>query len=388
MAVIIDPSFPYDREIARGVAQYAHEVGDWRLYLEEEEPLRLPDFASWTGHGVIASFDSVDVARAVAAAGLPAVAVGGGGGHHAAAAGIPFVDTDDQRIGTVAADHLLERGLSSLGYYGLPHTPTRGWSQRRGDAFMARVSAAGKRCELFISTHEATQWQALEKELVAWLAGLPKPVGIMACDDIRARHVLEACRQAGLQVPHDVAVIGVDDDDLLCEFSDPPLTSVRQATRQIGMDAARLLDRLMRPSGGRHRNRKPRPPQRIVVPPIGVASRRSTQTLAVADPAIAAVIRHVRDKARGPLAIREVVRASGLSRWVLEERFRRAVGHSIHEDILRVRLTEAQQLVTTTDLPLKAIAPRAGFSSVAYMITLFRRHLGQTPAVMRRQAGR
>jgi LacI family transcriptional regulator len=200
--------------------------------------------------------------------------------------------------------------------------------------------------------------------------------------------VLEACRQAGLQVPHDVAVIGVDDDDLLCEFSDPPLTSVRQATRQIGLDAARLLDQLMRPSGGRHRTRDPRPPQRIVVPPIGVVSRRSTQTLAVADPAIAAVIRHVRDKARGPLAIREVVRASGLSRWVLEERFRRAVGHSIHEDILRIRLADAQRLVTTTDMPLKAIAPRAGFSSVAYMITLFRRHLGQTPAAMRRQAGR
>ena len=381
VAVVVDLSLPFDREIAKGVGQYAREVGDWRLYLEEEEPRRLPDFGSWAGQGVIASFDDEWVARAVVAAGLPTVAVGGGGGYHDPARGIPYVETDDERIAELAAEHLLACGLASFGYYGLPPSPISSWSQARARAFRRRIEAAGHPYGELTPCHEATQWQSLQTELVHWLATLPGPVGIMACDDVRARHVLEACRTAGLRVPHDVAVVGVDDDDLLCELAAPPLSSVRQAARQIGLDAARLLDGLMRPVAGASAA------PRIVVPPVGVVQRRSTQTIAVADPAIAAAVRLVRDRACGRLSIAEIVRTSGLSRWVLEDRFRRAVGHSIHEDVLRVRLAEARRLITTTALPLKTIAPRAGFGSVAYMTTLFRRHLGTTPAALRRAAG-
>ena len=180
----------------------------------------------------------------------------------------------------------------------------------------------------------------------------------------------------------------MDDDDLRCDFSEPTLSSVRQAARRIGLEAARLLDQLMQRPGNTPRSttRKPKA-RRIVVPPIGVVARRSTQTVAVADPVIASVVRFVRERACGRLGIRDVVRESGLSRWVLEDRFRQAVGHSIHDDIVRVRLAEAQRLLTTTDLPVKAIAKRAGAGSVSYMTTLFRRHLDTTPAALRRDAG-
>ncbi|NCY03323.1 MAG: hypothetical protein EBX36_10550 [Planctomycetia bacterium] len=127
MAVVVDPSLPYDREIAKGVAQYAREVGTWRLYIEEEAPRRLPDFATWAGHGVIASFDDERIAGAVAAAGLPAVAVGGGGGYYDPATGIPYVDTDNEQVAVLAAEHLLECGLASCGYYGLAPARTTGW---------------------------------------------------------------------------------------------------------------------------------------------------------------------------------------------------------------------------------------------------------------------
>jgi LacI family transcriptional regulator len=238
---------------------------------------------------------------------------------------------------------------------------------------------------VLVPRHESTRWERLQAELAAWLASLPKPVGIMACDDVRARHVLEACRSLGLRVPHDVAVIGVDDDEFVCELSDPPLSSVAQAARKIGHEAARLLDLLMRPErtqehGGRA------VPARFVVPPIGVVARRSTDTLAVEDPAVARVIRTIRERAFGPLAIADLVAESGLSRWQVEERFRQLVGRSIRDDILEVRLAEARRLVTTTDLPLKTIAPRAGFRSIAYMTTVFRRHFGTTPAALRAAA--
>ena len=384
VAVVVDPSTPYDRAIAMGAAHYARERGDWRLYVEEEQSRRLPDFTDWPGHGIIASFDDESVAWAVMAAGLPVVAVGGGGGGFDPSSGIPYVDTDNEQIACLAAEHLLERGLEHFGFYGLPATPATIWSAARCTAFTLRIAAVGRSCGSLIAEHDATHWTQLQAELEGWLSSLPKPVGIMACDDVRARHVLEACRGLGLRVPHDVAVIGVDDDEFVCELSDPPLSSVAQAARRVGYEAARLLDGLLRPRRTEPRTvRKAAKPVRLVVPPIGVVARRSTDTLAVGDPEVAAAIRSIRERATRGLGIAELVTESGLSRWQLEERFRRAVGRSIHDDILHVRLEEARRLVTTTNLPMKAVAPRAGLSSVAYMTTLFRRHFGMPPAALR-----
>lgn len=384
VAVVIDPSLPYDREVAKGVAQYAREVDDWRLYVEEEHDRRLPDFDAWPGHGIIASFDTDRVARLVSAAGLPIVAVGGGGGAFDDASGIPYVRSDDERIATLAAEHLLERALPHFGFYG--HAPSRVtvWADKRREAFTRRVQAAGKSVQTLIPRHDSTRWSLLQDELKAWLAALPKPVGIMACHDVRARHLLDVCRSLGLRVPHDVAVIGVDDDEFVCELCEPPLSSVAHAARSVGHEAARLLDRLMRPTRfAAEKETAGSVPRCTLVPPVGVVARRSTDTLAVADPVIAAAIRTIRERAAKGLEIAELVTASKLSRWQLEDRFRRLVGRSIHDDILHVRLNEARRLVTTTDLPLKLIAPRSGFRSVAYMTTLFRRHFNATPAALR-----
>jgi LacI family transcriptional regulator len=384
VAVVVDSSLPYDRSIAMGVAEYARERGDWRLYIEEEQGKRLPDFRAWPGHGIIASFDDAEMAAAVLASGLPVVAVGGGGGGFTHSSVIPYVATDDEQIARLAAEHLLGCALEHFGFYGLPSSPATIWSDSRCRAFVDRVAAVGRTCHPLIARHEATSWTLLQAEITEWLAELSKPVGIMACDDVRARHVLEACRRLGLRVPHDVAVIGVDDDEFACELSDPPLSSVAQAARRVGYEAARLLDRNLRPSP--KEPRQPRP-VRLVVPPIGVVPRRSTDTLTVADPVIAATIRSIRERATRGLGIADLVRDSGLSRWQLEKRFQRVVGRSLHEDILSARLAEARRLVTTTDMPLKTVAPRAGLSSVTYMTTLFRRHFGMTPATMRAATG-
>ncbi len=384
VAVVVDSSSPYDRAIAMGAAQYARERGDWRLYVEEEQNRRLPDFKEWPGEGIIASFDDAEVVRAVMASGLPVVAVGGGGGGFDPASSIPYVETDNARIACLAAEHLLDRALEHFGFYGLPPSPITVWSEARCNAFADRIKAADRSCTSLIAGHEATQWTLLQAELGAWLAALPKPVGIMACDDVRARHVLEVCRALSLRVPHDVAVIGVDDDEFVCELSDPPLSSVAQAARRVGCEAARLLDELLKQQRSRSgAEGLVAQPARLVVPPIGVVARRSTDTMAVGDPVIADVIHRIREQATRGLTIAELVSESQLSRWQLEERFRRAVGRSIHDDMLRVRLEEARRLVTTTDLPMKSITPRAGFRSVAYMTTLFRRHFGMPPAAMR-----
>lgn len=382
IAIVMDTASSFDREIIAGAAQYAREVGDWQLYVEEERGQRLPNLHVWQGQGILASFDDPDVVRSIVSSGLPVVAVGGMGCHDPMS-GIPRVATDHAGIATAAADHLLERGLRNFGYYGAAPSRTLRWSETRGEAFAARVEQAGYPCARHAAIHGPEDWSALQQALGDFLAGLPKPVGIMACDDSRARHVLEACRARGLRVPHEVAVIGVDDDELICELAVPPLTSIRQAARRIGYEAARLLDALIR-STSHASVAADAPLTSILVPPIGIVPRASTETLAVADPVIARVIETIRERACEALTVEDLATMFGLPRWKLEKQFKEVVGHSIHDDIVRVRLAEAQRLLRGTDLPLKAIAPRSGFHSVPYMITVFRRRFGITPARFRR----
>jgi LacI family transcriptional regulator len=382
VAIVLDTAVSFDREIAAGAAQYAREVGDWQLYIEEEPGNRLPDLGTWNGHGIIASFADERVAQAVARSGIPTIGVGGTG-YHDPALGIPHVGTDDERIGTLAAEHLLERGLEQFAYYGSMPAPTTRWSEIRGRAFAARVAAAGRSCESFVPRHEARYWGDVQRELGRWLEALPKPVGVMACHDVRGRHLLESCRSLGLRVPHDVAVVGVDDDELVCELAAPPLTSIAQSTRRIGHEAARLLDLLMRPGRSKPAARAAAVPLRTAIPPVGIVGRASTDTLAVADPLVAGVLAEVRDRACAGLTVTALANRAGMPRWRLEKRFKQAVGHSIHDDIVRVRLAEAQRLIRTTDLPLKAVASRSGFHSIAYLTTLFRRRFGITPGRFR-----
>ena len=246
VAVILDAARPYDRLIIGGVAQFVREHGQWRLYVEEDPLQKLPDLAHWHGHGIIANFDDRHVARAIRGLDIPIVGVGGGYGWHDPASGVPYIYTDNAAIGRLGAEHLLACGFEHLAYYGYPRTATSGWSEERAEAFATACRDAGRSCAVFTGRHgTARRWEELQRDLTAWVGRLPRPVGLMACNDVRARHVLEACRSLGLRVPHDVAVLGVDNDEMICELTDPPLSSIDQAARRIGYEAAAALDRLM-----------------------------------------------------------------------------------------------------------------------------------------------
>lgn len=379
VAIIADTSQAYDREIVAGAAQYVREASDWELYFEEPAGDRVPDVATWQGSGAIVSAGDAAIAPRIRAAGIPVVIVGGTPTADDLEAGIPRVTTDNARIAALAAEHLLDRGLHSFGFYAPPAAPGLAWSELRRRAFVERLAAAGRDCAVLIATHSVSSWSRLQEELTAWLAGRPRPLGVMACDDRHARHLLEACRSAGLRVPHDVAVIGVDDDELVCELSTPPLTSIAQATRRIGYEAARLLETLMRPP----RRDEPAPPLHTVIPPLRVVTRGSTDTVAVDDSLIAWAVATIRERACQGLNAQELAKLAGVSRWMIERRFRSLIGHSIHDDIARIRLAEAERLVRTTQLPMREVAARSGFHSVSYLTTAFRRKIGTTPALLR-----
>jgi LacI family transcriptional regulator len=387
VAVILDAARAYDRLIISGIAQFVRErteagrpAARWSLYVEEDPLQKLPDLATWHGQGIIANFDDRRVATALAKTNVPIVGVGGGFGWHDPESGTPYIYTDNAAIGRLGAEHLLGCGLSTLAFYGYPPGRTTGWSDERARAFRDTVEASGRPCHVFTGRHgDARRWEALQQELTTWLRSLPKPLGLMACNDLRARHVLEACQRLGLAVPADVAVLGVDNDELVCELTRPPLSSIDQSARRIGYEAAALLDGMMRP-GGAERAAVPR---RVVVPPIGVVTRISTDTLASDDQAVVAMMRELRRSPWHKPDVAAVAAELGISPATLEHRFQAAVGRSIHGEFVRQRMQRLRGLIVDTDLPLKTIAIRAAFPSLQYMTTFVRRHTGTTPARLR-----
>jgi LacI family transcriptional regulator len=376
VALLVETSLGSGRDILHGIARYVREHAAWSLYyeprgLEETVPAWL---RHWKGDGIIARIQNQSIAAEVLAAGIPTVDVLG----VVPRAPLPLVHVDDAQIAQLAAEHLLERGFRHFGYFGIEG---ENWSERRRDAFAASVRAAGSDLtiyELPRGTVAGQSWETMEDALERWIVGLPKPAGVMVASDQRGPQFLEACRLVGVQVPDEVAVIGVDDDEPLCEVCNPPLSSVQPDHAQVGYEAAALLDRLM------HGQKRPRHP--ILIRPRSIATRLSSDVLAIADRKIATVLRLIREQACNGIRVDALARQVGLSRSVLQRRFRAALKRSLHQAILNVRLKRACELLTESDLSLADVAERAGFKHQEYLGAVFKRRLQTTPWEFRQAA--
>ena len=381
VALIMKSSQRYDRRIVRGVAARVHETGSWSLYVEEDPQLRIPELKSWRFDGIIADFDDRKTAETVGELSIPVVGIGGGFGWYDDDAGIPYVTTDNEAIGRLGAEHLLDRGFTRFAFCGFPPNRINGWSAMRGRAFRRRVESAGFSCSTFTGRKRtARQWGQLQGELSAWLASLEKPVGLMTCNDIRARHVLEACRNLGVRVPDDMAVVGVDNDEVMCELTKPPLTSIEQGSRQIGYEAALLLERLMAGeavAGGR-----------TLLGPEGIVVRQSSDILAIEDDDGRQGGRFHPAARCDPIQVSDVLKLLDVSRSTLDKKFRATLGRTVHAQMQRVKIDEAKRLLATTDMAIRHIAPRCGFGYLQYFTTVFRQHAGRTPGQYRRDSRR
>jgi LacI family transcriptional regulator len=381
VALIYDAKLPYDVKVMSGVAAYLQKKTDpWSIYIEEFalDRQRLPELGSWHGDGVIADFDDPRVAAEIQATRIPTVAFGSGYGWHDPASGIPYFYSDQRAVAQLVADHLLDRGFHEFAYYGYCQGHITGFSAERAAAFGRRVQAAGYRVRVHTGPYELhRKWSSLRRRLRVWLESLPKPVGLMAANDKAARQVLEVCRADGIRVPEDIAVVGVDNDEMLCRLSTPPLSSVEQGAERIGFQAATLLDRMM--SGRSPRRRK------YVIPPEGLVVRRSSDIIAIDDEDLVAALALIRDQACGGIKVHDVARAAAISRSQLDRRFKDVVGRTIHDEIRRVRLEQARRLLAETSLPLKQVAFRCGFRTVQHLTTLFRQCVGVAPGAYRRE---
>lgn len=379
VAVWIETSRGYGRGLIRGVADYVRQHGPWSIYFTPHGQLDpLPTWLrKWRGDGILARIEDRRSARILLAAKLPLIDLS----CRLPEFRTPMFGIDNRPVAKMAFEHLRERGFRHYGFYGLP----RGLHVHmdyRCDYFCECAAEAGFACHVFEARRrlgKPPDWEVEQRQLCKWLPGLPKPIGIMCCNDDRGLQLLDACRRAGVAVPDQVAVIGVDNDQELCGLATRPLSSVDVNSQRFGFSAAALLQQMMA-SGTL------RPPSDTLFPPSHVVTRLSTDTLAVEDPALARALRFIRDHACEGIGVESVVQAAVTSRRGLERQMQAVVGRSPNQELLRVRIRRAEELLRDTDLPLESVARQSGFRSHKYLGDAFFRETGRRPGEFRREA--
>ena len=382
VALLYPVAVPWMAQFTSGVAEYAEQHGGWAILTSPptlsgagELALNLYSLADWQGDGAIAALSRPAEARLAAALPIPVVNFGGALRKSA----VPRVMTDHRAVGRLAAEHLLERGFRRLAYYG---TAGVSYSVRRAEGFQQVARKAGVPCDVLqaprVRNPRAT-WRQRVGPLEQWLRRLQPPVGLMAVHDYRARVVIDECRLLGLDVPKDVAVIGVDNDPSICEFSHPTLSSIARNARRNGYEAAAMLDALMC-------GRTPEAAE-VLIEPEGVVARQSTDWILIEQPHVAAAIHYMREHLDEPIGIEQVAEHADVSRRRLEQRFRRTLGCSPHDYLCRLRIERAKELLRRPQaVKLQQVANACGFANVARLCVVFRRSTGQSPMTFRRTA--
>jgi LacI family transcriptional regulator len=343
----------------RGVREYTKANCLWQLAVAEPTAATLRALKKDKPDGIIAMLTSEAVEKAARELRVPAVNVSSW-----CKGVLPRVVPDNQAIGRMAAEHFLSRGFRHFAFAGMAQ---RLFSQQRQEGFMAALREAGHTSQGISEGAEARV-----------LRSLPKPVGVMACNDLRARQVISSCSKAKVRVPEEVAIVGVDNDETLCELSEVPLSSVDPASRRVGFEAAAVLDRLM--------DGKPPEHKWTIVPPAGLVIRASSDVMAVPDSEVANAMRYMQVHACDPMRVHDMMDVLKVSRRTLEKRFRTMFGRTLHDEIRRLQFEKARQLLCDTDLKIPQVARKCGFRDPKRFTTLFRQEFGSPPTAFRRDS--
>jgi LacI family transcriptional regulator len=375
--LLIPSAREYDRGVLRGIVEYAHIHGPWTFYDEPPAYLNPPNrkqvlvrMKGWHADGVIAPQEREDDIRELR---LPSVVI-------VSTRHLPGnrcqVVTENAAVGNMAAEHLRSLGLRHFAYCGLGGME---WAAERCTHFCSNMAAAGFGVQVYNPRDPGSgeSWYTEETRLSDWLAALPKPAGLMACNDDRARMIAEICRVRGIRVPDDIAILGVDNDEHVCNRATPPLSSVAMATERAGYETAALLDKLMARQAAVERT--------VVVHPTQVFTRQSTDLIAISDAVVVRAVRFIRNNRMRVIGVKNVAAAAGVSRRALQDRFRRTTGQTVLQSIHRSRLDSICRLLTETNLPMSEIASAIGYNEDAHIARFFARRTGMTPGQYRRK---
>ncbi len=366
--LLIETSREYGRGILRGIAKYSHLHGPWAFYSEPGgKKWNLPRLKDWTATGIIAHIDDKATADRISSINLPTIVKG------MPVSNMPYIEADEEAIGRIAAEHFLNRGFKNFAFCGLK----RAWSPKRASQFQRRIQDAGYKVNHFPHLNQRG-WDRQLTTLADWLESLPKPSALMSCNDDRARHVIEACKHKGITVPDEIAVLGVDNDLVVCGLSDPPISSVQLNLEKAGYEAAALLDKMMK-------GEKNAKNEIIDISPSHVVPRQSTDILAIEDEELAKAVQFIRNNATHAIQVRDVVEASSFSRRNLYDKFRRILNRSINEEIRRVRVERICELLLNTDYSISQVAMLMNFPDCNHISRYFKKEKGVSPVEFRKR---
>lgn len=377
VTVLIDTSRRGGRDLLRGVVRYSRLYGAW--YINHAPPYyRTPsgrkniiDLKSHQANGVI-FMDTSHSLEPTRPAGLPAIAIG----IRKPTKGVAQIIGNYKEVGQMAASHFLERGFKNFAFCGFDDIY---WSQKRCDMFVESLEQSDHSVYLYKQprSQKNQSWNREKKYLAKWLKGLPRPVAIFCCNDDRADNVIEACKEARLKVPDEVAVLGVDNDDLVCEIANPPISSIDLNFEKAGFEAAAVLDRWMK--GENLAN------ETIVFQPTQIVVRQSTNIFAIEDPDVAGAIHFIRSHSHKIIQVGDVVKATAVSQRTLQRKFIALIGHSINHEILHSRIAYLCRMLVETNLSISQIVLKIGYSDINHISRCFKRITGITPLAYRKK---
>ena len=374
VAVLVESSTAYGRGILLGLTRYQREHRAWSIsYQTPDKQQDLKAWISqWRGDGILARVPNESIAEELLALRCPLIDLAGG----TQSLGFPEFGVDNREVAQTAYHYLSECGLDTFAFVGQDLGKYHYDDQRR-DAFVEVVERHSHRCLEFQSPFRTgiDPSESLRRNLADWLRALPKPIGIFCCHDHVGHQVLEACHRAELRVPDEICVLGVGDDQYLCGLSLPHLSSIEINTERIGYEAAKLLQSMMQ--GDRSFDSP------VTFAPAEVVVRESTDIFACENPQIAEAIRFVRKNACTGLTVDQIQEHVGISRATLFRGFKRVVGRSIKQEILRLQIEQAKIMLMHTTKPIYEIAEQTGFSESKYFATVFHKLAGTTPRQFR-----
>lgn len=361
IAILMNADRAYEQGLLRGILKYSRLHGPWTLlrkrHVVSGGPTQITPsmLRQWQADGIIwrEGNTTIDITKL----NIPTIYLP----YTSPSPTLTNLLTNDAEIGKLAAEHLIDRGLHNFAYYGMGDKYY--WSKDRCNAFRSRVEKAGHKLSVFNADGKAS--------VSTWLSTLPRPFGLMVCTDDCCYNCMDACQDTNLRIPEDTAIIGVGNDELVCDFVEPPLSSVVLNTEQAGYEAAQTLARII--------EHKEKNPPNIIADPSYIIKRRSTDILAVNDKHIATALKYIRDHSGENIHVSNIVKTVPLSRRALYKHFKQTIGRSIYEEIRRVRIDYAAKMLLETNMSISEIAQKVGFADAKNFARVFRREKNITP---------
>lgn len=383
VALLVETSHEFGREVLRGIRDYERALDDhWAFYLQPDGMQQdAPKMGPWACTGIIARLFGSATAKLLLTSRLPLVLLDPFTQplcRQYDLTRIPYITTDSEAIVRMAFEHLYACGCRAFAFVNSSSETV--WSSARAQAFADLARRRGFACHVYGVPAESLSWEEEIRKLGAWIRRLPRGLGILAAMDQRGRNVIEACREAGVRIPDDVMVLGVDNDPLLCELCEPSLSSIALDAYRAGYEAARVLHAQMRgeelPDG-----------TRILVQPTHVSRRQSTSSGFDQDVVVASARRFIYERMSDrTLQMSDIAAHCGVSRRLLETRFAQAVGRTLLQELTAIRMERARTLLRETSETVTDISAACGFNEANYFTKTFRLHHGRSPQVYRAAA--